>query len=100
MTITAETNVAEFAPDVGSPIRRKRYTARRSIYSGDIAMNADQAMALLRFHEVDCSDGVKSFQMRDWVGDYSATFSWLSPPSVTKVGANIWRASLSLAREP
>lgn len=99
-SFSVEPNVAEFAPDVGKPIRRRRYTARRLLYQAEMQLNAAEVAALFTFFTVDCEDGVLTFTMVDWRTGATETYSWTSPPSFERLTGNIWRVTLSLALEP
>lgn len=100
LTITPEPNVAEFKPDVGSPIRRKRYTAKRYIISADMLLQGAQRLTLDDFFTTDCEDGALTFTMTDWVLGTTKTFEWLSPPSFIHMFELNYRVSLQLARLP
>lgn len=103
MTARAETNVAEFKTDVGSPIRRRRYTASRRLYEAEMVLTGSQRAALDSFFADDCSDGVTGFMARDWANPTSpvlVSYSWQGPPSFSHVAGDVWRVSLSVAREP
>jgi len=95
-----ENNVAEFAPDVGEPLRRRRYTAAGTLFEGDLALTPDQKEMLINFYKTDCEDGTLSFTMPDWSDSngFSATFSWRSPPAFSHPAAGLYRASLSLRK--
>lgn len=100
MQFVPEVNVTEFKPDVGSPIRRRRYTGRRQLYNAEMALNSLQVADLLDFFANDCCDGVHTFTMEDWRTTDLLTFSWIQPPSINRVAPNIWRAGIQIALEP
>lgn len=54
-------NVAVFAPDVGEPIRRRRYTGRSSSDSFTLKLTYVQTERLLEFWNHDCAQGTLSF---------------------------------------
>lgn len=100
LVVTAEPNVAEFVPDVGGPLRRRRYSSAGFIYSADIVLTINQRLHLLTLYHDECGDGVLSFDMADWADDTGAvrSFSWVSPPQLARVTGSMWRASLTLRR--
>ena len=97
---TPEKNVVEFAPDVGSPLRRRRYTAKRIMYRAEMVITSTQRNTLQSFFEVDCADGSLSFTMADWTTGLSSTFTWIGPPEFEHMSASVWRVGLNLAKEP
>ena len=95
---THENNRADFNPEVGSPIRRKRYALVTPRYplSASMMLNDEQRDDLEEFYEVTCESGVLSF---DWT-DYNSvahTYEWIEPPNYVRVAPNVWRVELSLA---
>lgn len=100
LRIAPEVNVAEFKVEVGAPLRRRRYTARRKFYTAEMMMTEAQRAILDTFFATDCADGALSFTMADWVGGASATFYWNEPPSIVEVPVDYWRVSVSLTKEP
>jgi hypothetical protein len=100
LSFTPEPNVAEFKPDVGAPIRRRRYTAIRLLYQAEMKMTATEVAQLMQFFSTDCEDGALTFTMTDWRTGATETFSWISPPSFQRIAGNIWSVTLPLALEP
>lgn len=54
-------NVISFKPDVGEPIRRRRYTGRSSQESFEQTLSAAQLDVLQDFWAVECQQGALSF---------------------------------------
>jgi hypothetical protein len=102
LEITSEPNVAEFKPDVGSPLRRQRYTDKRYFYSGSMqAQTVAEREALDDFFTVDCADGALPFSRNDWLDEATpATFEWVSPPTFQHVALDIWRVGIQVAKIP
>lgn len=101
VAIAPQPNVSEFVPDVGIPLRRRRYTVAHKVYQGELTVTDDQRTALDTFFTSDCEDGALSFSMRDWLNRLSSstvTFHWLEPPNYARLGPNLWRVSLRLMK--
>jgi hypothetical protein len=54
-------NAVVFTPDVGEPIRRRRYTGTSTADSFTIKVNSAQANRLYEFYNIDCAQGTLSF---------------------------------------
>ena len=102
LEIVSEPNVAEFKPDVGSPIRRQRYTEKRYFYTGVMmAQTNEERQALDDFFTNDCADGALTFERNDWLDELTpSVFEWIQPPAFVHVALEIWRVSIQLAKIP
>lgn len=106
LSVKAETNVAEFKPDVGPALRRRRYTAVRSYYRGSMRLSGEQVAQLRSFFEDDCLSGTVSFTMRDWERAFAegvivdAEFTFDEPPDIQHRAGNKFIASLALTMHP
>lgn len=100
LSVARETNKVEFQPDVGSPIRRRRYTSNRLMYTFEMTLTEAQYTALDTFFHDDCEDGTLTFTMTDWITGIVSTFEWTAEPVCSHLMVEIWRASLSLAKRP
>jgi hypothetical protein len=100
LVVAQEDNIVEFKPDVGSPIRRRRYTGRRVAMQCEMTLTEAQRRELDSFYSDDCADGSVNFTMTDWIDGTTQTFSWAAAPQFQHVMVEIFRVSLSIVREP
>lgn len=99
-TMMEEQNYTEFAPDVGRPIRRKRYTASRYVYSFVMDLDDIQRDALIQFYRVDCGSGSLSFTKQDFVENEEVkTFMWNGAPEISHISKDRWQAGISWTKE-
>lgn len=95
-----EQNVAEFATEVGPPLRRRRSSIASSMIQHSLVLDDTELQTLLDFYKDDCKDGAVAFTRthpRDDLQEISMTF--VSPPQVTRL-APYWRVNLSLRQMP
>lgn len=99
-----ENNLAEFAPEVGPPLRRRRTSINSSLIQAAIVLADDEVDTLLDFYKDDLKDGSLSFtwvhpRMAEGSPTEIACFTFVTPPVLTRI-APYWRAALSLRRMP
>lgn len=99
LSISREANRVEFQPDVGSPIRRRRYTSSRLMYQFEMTLTEAQYVVLDDFFHDDCEDGALSFTMTDWITGIVSEFEWVGEPVCSHLMVEIWRASMSIAKK-
>jgi hypothetical protein len=95
-----EVNVAEFAAEVGPPLRRRRSSISTSLIEHLLILDADQVQILLDFYRDDLKDGALPFTRthpRDQVTE--GCFIFTKPPVFTSI-APYWRAAISLRSLP
>jgi len=95
-----EQNVAEFAAEVGPPLRRRRSSIATSLIEHSLILDDEEVEALLDFYRDDLKDGALSFTRthpRDQVTEGSFIFT--KPPVITRVSP-YWRAAISLRSMP
>lgn len=103
LSIVPESNLAEYRPDVGEPIRRRRFVGSRVLYSAQVTLEDDQIETLRSFFHDDLFDGVLPFDMYDWwnitAGSPTvASFSFVEPYELAHVDVGIYRATLKLSK--
>lgn len=101
LTIVPERNIVAWQPEVGRPLKRRRYTAKRDRVAFAILLTTGAMRDdLQEFFRDDCEDGTVTFTMDDPDTGDERTFSWEAEPQIAHVGLEIYRAAISLAREP
>jgi hypothetical protein len=95
-----ETNVAEFAAEVGPPLRRRRSSVATALITGSVIWTKAEIGALLEFHRDTLRDGALTFIFtHPRTGDLEE-FIFTSPPVVSPVSDTHWRANLSFRSMP
>lgn len=94
----AKPNVVSFEPDVGEPIRRRRYTGKSAVESFELVLTSAQKDRLHEFWSDDCAQGTLSFYAT--LIDGIARKWWFSPdtpPDYSNVrGGTAYRVTLNM----
>lgn len=97
-----ERNVAEFSPEVGPPMTRRRSGVSTDALQFETTMTFDEWDDLHDFYRDDVKDGTLSFTRkhpRD-LGGSDLTFRFISEPSFRAAGPDFGSASISIRKMP
>lgn len=94
-----EQNVAEFAAEVGPPLRRRRSSIATSLIEHSLILDDDQVAALTSFYKDDLKDGALAFTRAHPRDQITGSFIFTKPPVITRVSP-YWRAAISLRSMP
>ena len=91
-------NRAQFQPEVGPPIRRRRGTARSYLVQAVFNMTDAQVATFWSFWQSDLKDGTLVFTWTHPVTGASARWSFETEPTASRVGYDWSRLSCQLRR--
>jgi len=99
-----ETNVAEFAPEVGPPKRRRRSSVSSDLLSWEMYANAAERVSLRNFYRSDLADGVLIFKRKHPATNDMATFQFAAEPQYKEFafvrGTPRYRVTISVRLMP
>ena len=99
---TPEANIAEFAAEVGPPLRRRRTSINSSLISATMSLTKAEVVTLLDWYRDDLLDGALAFthlEPRDEL--QNAEFIFVTPPTVSVLSPDdAWRVTFNLRRMP
>jgi hypothetical protein len=91
-------NIVEFSPDVGPPIRRQRATLAQSVIQWDFHLTYSQKVAFLSFYETTLRSGSAAFVAKDpFKGDW-AQFIFEGQYSLSMVSPDLFKLTSSIRR--
>lgn len=104
LSMQIDPNIAEFQPDVGDSIRRRRYTVSLRRWRGTLLLSGQQRDRLLAFFEHECLSGTAKFMLPDWrhltYGTAApAEYRFAAPPDIAHRGADLFLVQLQLISE-
>lgn len=82
--------------DVGPAKVRRRTSSAPDLVTGTQYLNATQVGTLQSFFKTTCAYGSLSFDWKHPVTRSAAVMRFVSPPSLTPIGGNLWRAEYVL----
>jgi hypothetical protein len=88
LAVQNDDNVLRFQSDVGTPIRRSRYTAQSQRHSFSLILSTAQLATFDYFYKTTLGNGVTSFDFNDPITGVSASFSFAEPYSVQSMAVN------------
>lgn len=95
-----ESNLAEFAPEVGPPKRRRRSSVATELVSFEQLLSEAEADALLAFWRDTLGDGALTFEREHPRTRVLAEFQFVAPPDVRALGGGVYRVGLQLRKMP
>ena len=88
LAVAIDDNVLRYETDVGTPIRRARYTAQSQRHSFSMILTTVQLVALDYFYKTTLGSGVLSFDFTDPITGATASFSFAEPYSIQSMAVN------------
>lgn len=95
-----ESNVVEFAPEVGPPMRRRRSSIASALLSFNAILDHAELESLLAWHRDVIQDGALSFMRKHpRAGDYRE-FELTEPPAAAEISPRKYRVKIALRALP